>query len=175
MKKKVDFEFVSVDSLIPYDRNARKHSAEQVAKVAASIKEFGFLAPIVVDKNNVLVAGHCRLLAAKKLGMDKVPVVKASHLTDAQRRAYTLADNKLGLESSWDDALLKIEIETLRDLDFDISLTGFELDDIEGLGEDDEVITGSKQIEGSKELNENSFSEFECKCPRCGFEFDKKE
>ena len=110
-------EYRPLDKLIPYARNARTHSPEQVAQIAASIKEFGFNNPILVDSDNGVIAGHGRLLAAQKLGFDKVPCIELSYLTEAQKRAYILADNKLAENADWDDAFLALE---LKDLSLDI-------------------------------------------------------
>lgn len=114
-----------VDRLIPYARNARTHSAEQVAKIAASIVEFGFTNPILVDGNDGIIAGHGRLMAARKLGMTEVPVIELTHLTEAQKRAYILADNRLALDAGWDEEMLAAELDDLRDMEFDLALTGF--------------------------------------------------
>jgi hypothetical protein len=118
-----------VVDLIPYARNSRTHSDEQITKIAASIKEFGFLNPVIVDGQNGIIAGHGRVMAAKKLGMTELPAVEASHLTDAQRRAYIIADNKLALNAGWDDEMLRVEFDELGAMGFDLELTGF--DDIE--------------------------------------------
>jgi ParB-like chromosome segregation protein Spo0J len=115
-----------VESLIPYVNNSRKHSDEQVAQIAASIKEFGWTNPILVDGENGIIAGHGRLMAARKLNMNEVPVIELAHLTEAQRKALIIADNKLALNSGWDYQLLKLEIETLKELKFDIDLIGFD-------------------------------------------------
>ena len=120
----------SVASLIPYARNSRTHSPQQVDKIAASIREFGFLNPIIVDGQSGIIAGHGRVLAAQKLGLDALPVIEASHLTEAQRRAYVIADNRLALDAGWDNDLLKIELQDLKAADFDLSLTGFSPDEI---------------------------------------------
>lgn len=114
-----------VADLIPYARNSRTHSDEQVSQIAASIKEFGFLNPVIVDGDNGIIAGHGRVMAAKKLGMTEVPAVEASHLTDAQRRAYIIADNKLALNAGWDYEILRIEFDELTEAGFDLGLTGF--------------------------------------------------
>jgi DNA modification methylase len=124
---------VSVADLIPYARNSRTHSEEQITQIAASIKEFGFLNPVIIDGENGIIAGHGRVMAAKKLGMTEVPAVEASHLTDAQRRAYIIADNKLALNAGWDDEMLRVEFAELTDLGFDLDLTGFSLDEIDAL------------------------------------------
>lgn len=124
------YKTVPVADLIPYARNSRTHSDAQVAKIAASIREFGFLNPIIVDGANGIIAGHGRLLAAHKLGLQVVPVVEAAHLTEAQKRAYVIADNRLALDAGWDLDMLKVELADLKGMDFDLSLTGFELGEI---------------------------------------------
>lgn len=119
------YKTVDIDTLIPYARNSRTHSDAQITKIAASIKEFGFLNPVIIDSDNGIVAGHGRVLAAKKLGMAELPVIEANHLTDAQRRAYVIADNRLALDADWDIDMLKVEFDELLDLGFDLDLTGF--------------------------------------------------
>lgn len=128
-KKFPPIKTVLVKDLIPYARNSRTHSDDQVAQIAASIKEFGFLNPIIIDGDNGIIAGHGRVLAAQKLGLESLPCVDASHLTDAQRRAYVIADNKLALNAEWDFEMLKIELSDLELSGFDISLTGFSDDE----------------------------------------------
>jgi DNA modification methylase len=125
-------EWLSVDKLIPYAKNARTHSDEQVAQIAGSIKEFGFNNPVLVDKDNSIIAGHGRLMAARKLGMDKVPVVQLGHMTEAQRKAYVLADNRIALNSGWDTGMLSLELQDLKD-DIDLSLLGFDPDELDAL------------------------------------------
>lgn len=114
------------DELTPYINNSRTHSDKQIDQVAASIKEFGFLNPVIIDEEGGIIAGHCRYMAAKKLGLDKIPCVDARHLTSAQKKAYVIADNKLALNAGWDEELLKIEIEGLQDDGFDVSVLGFD-------------------------------------------------
>lgn len=114
-----------IDVLIPYARNAKQHSDAQVAQIAASIREFGWGAPILVDGRNNVIAGHGRLLAARKLGLSEVPVVPLTHLTDTQRKALILADNKIGENATWDDELLALELAELQEAGFDLELTGF--------------------------------------------------
>jgi DNA modification methylase len=125
-------EWMSVETLIPYAKNARTHSDEQVAQIAGSIKEFGFNNPVLVDKDNSVIAGHGRLMAARKLGMDKVPVVQLGHMTEAQRKAYVLADNRIALNSGWDTSMLSLELQDLKD-DIDLSLLGFDPDELDAL------------------------------------------
>ena len=131
------FEKVDIDRLIPYARNARTHSKEQILQLRSSLREFGFVNPIIVDKDLNIIAGHGRVLAAKAEGLSEVPCVFAEHLTDAQKRAYILADNRLALNAGWDEELLALEFGELKDLGFDLELTGFGLDEIEKLFADD--------------------------------------
>ena len=135
-----------IDKLIPYARNARQHSDAQIAQIAASIAEFGFTNPILAGSDGVIVAGHGRLAAARKLGLATVPVVVLEHLTPTQRRALVLADNRLAELATWDDALLRIELEALQDDGFDLDLTGFDADALAELLADEEP-----QIEGRTE------------------------
>jgi ParB-like chromosome segregation protein Spo0J len=132
MSKQSKFPLIKtaqVADLIPYARNSRTHSDEQITQISASIKEFGFLNPVIVDGENGIIAGHGRVMAAKKLGMTELPVVEASHLTDAQRRAYIIADNKLALNAGWDDEMLRVEFAELTEAGFDLDLTGFSIDE----------------------------------------------
>ena len=124
-------EHWSIDRLVPYHRNARQHSAEQIAQIAASMEEFGFTNPILVDSAAGIVAGHARLEAARRLSLPQVPVIVLDHLTDAQKRAYILADNKLAENATWNEDLLRVEFESLIADDFDMSLTGFSEPDID--------------------------------------------
>ena len=128
-----DYKKVAVEKLIPYARNSRTHSAEQVDQIAASIKEFGFLNPIITDGENGIVAGHGRVMAAKKLGLKELPCIDASHLTETQRRAYIIADNKIAINSDWDVEMLRVEFHELQEMAFDLELTGFSLDEISEL------------------------------------------
>jgi len=127
------FEKVDIDRLVPYARNARTHSKEQILQLRSSLREFGFVNPIIVDKDLNIIAGHGRVLAAKAEGMSEVPCVFAEHLTDTQKRAYILADNRLALNAGWDEELLALEFGELKDVGFDLELTGFGLDEIEKL------------------------------------------
>src|SRR6202140_4346445 len=115
-----------IDKLIPFARNPRTHSDAQIAQIAASIAEFGFNSPILVDSNAGIIAGHGRLLAARKLGLKEVPVIVLDHLTEAQKRAYVIADNQLALNAGWDEELLRIELAALQEEDFNLDLIGFE-------------------------------------------------
>ena len=126
-------ERVAVSKLIPYARNARTHSDEQILQLRSSLREFGFINPVLIDKDYSIIAGHGRVMAAKAEGMEEVPCVFVEHLTETQKKAYILADNKLALNAGWDEAMLALEIEELQSLDFDVELTGFDLEEIEKL------------------------------------------
>lgn len=140
-------EWRDVASLLPYARNSRTHSDAQVAQIAASIKEFGWTNPVLVDGDGTIIAGHGRLMAARKLGMTKAPVIRLEHLTEAQKRAYVIADNQLAMNAGWDNEMLKVEIGELALGDFDLSLLGFDdkvlagllAEETQGLTDDDEV------------------------------------
>ena len=134
--------------LIPYARNPRTHTDAQVAQIAASIREFGWTNPVLVDGANGIIAGHGRVLAARKLGLERVPVIELAHMSEAQKRAYVLADNQLALNAGWDEALLRLELADLSELGFDLGLIGFGAGELErllagegrtGLTEDDEA------------------------------------
>jgi DNA modification methylase len=122
-----------VNRLLPYIRNSRTHSEEQIAQVAASIAEFGFVNPILVGEDGVVIAGHARLAAARKLGMTEVPVIVLDHLSETQRRALVLADNRLALNAGWDEEMLRVELESLREDDFDLDLVGFSEEELDTL------------------------------------------
>lgn len=126
-------EQIQTEKLIPYARNSRTHSDEQIAQIMASIKEFGFTNPVLVDEDGGIIAGHGRTVAAQRLQMKTVPCIRLTHLTSAQKKAYVIADNKLALNAGWDDEMLKVEIGELRDEDFDLSLTGFSDEELEKL------------------------------------------
>ena len=129
----MQIEQVAISELIPYARNSRTHSDEQVAQIAASIKEFGWTNPILVDGENGIIAGHGRLMAARKLGMEQVPVIQLSGMTATQKKAYIIADNKLALNAGWDDELLGLELSELDLEGFDLELTGFTQEEIDAL------------------------------------------
>jgi len=129
----LEVTYVATTDLIPYANNARSHSDQQVAQVAASIKEFGFNNPILIDEHNGVIAGHGRLAAAQKLNMKTVPTILLEGLSEAQRKAYVIADNKLTENSRWDFDLLSLEIEQLKDLDFDVALLGFSEVELDGI------------------------------------------
>ena len=122
-----EYKIKSVSSLIPYVNNSRTHSDEQVSQIAASIKEFGFTNPVLIDEDGGIIAGHGRVMAAKKLGMIDVPCIVLDGLTKAQKKAYVIADNKLGETGGWNDEILRLEISEIADLKFDIDVLGFYL------------------------------------------------
>lgn len=152
-------ELWPVDRLIPYERNARTHSPEQVAQIAASISEFGFLNPILVDSSDGILAGHGRLAAARDLGLAEVPVVVLDHLTPTQRRAYIIADNKLALNASWDMNLLQQEVAGLQLQDFDLDLLGFDEQELADLMTLDELEQDATRSPAEPEPH---------RCPECG-------
>ena len=131
-------ELVSISKLVPYVNNARTHSPEQIMKLRSSLREFGFINPVIIDKDFGIIAGHGRVMAAKEEGIDEVPCVFVDYLTEAQKKAYILADNRMAMDAGWDEELLRIEIEALQGMDFDIGLAGFDDDEIADLfaGED---------------------------------------
>lgn len=135
----LEVAYVATTDLIPYANNPRTHSDQQVAQVAASIQEFGFNNPILIDENNSIIAGHGRLAAAQKLEMKTVPTILLEGLSEAQRKAYVIADNKLALNAGWDDQALQTELERLQELDFDLALTGFDVDELARMFDDQEI------------------------------------
>ena len=157
MEKEMQYYLANVSDLIPYIRNARTHSESQVAQIAASIKEFGFLSPILIAEDNTILAGHGRLAAARKLGLTKVPCVKESHLTETQRRAYIIADNKLSLNAGWDEDILAIELSELQGADFDLDLLGFDESELASIFEDDKEVEDD-DFDVEEELNKPCFS-----------------
>ena len=130
-------QLVSTDKLIPYVNNARTHSAEQIMKLRSSLREFGFINPVIIDREFNVIAGHGRIAAAKAEGIDELPCVFADHLTEAQKKAYILADNRMALDAGWDEEMLKVEIEALQAEDIDISLTGFDEKELASLFDTD--------------------------------------
>ena len=145
------YENVPIEKLVPYKNNARTHNEKQIEKVAKSIEEFGFINPILIDSDYGIIAGHCRTLGAKKLGLSEVPCIFVEDLTEEQKRAYILADNKLALDAGWDIDLVKLELEELNDLNFDISLTGFDMDII--FDDEDEGYYGDERERTNKAYN----------------------
>jgi ParB-like chromosome segregation protein Spo0J len=160
-----------VSALTPYARNSRTHSDNQVAQIAASIKEWGFTTPVLIEPDGGIIAGHGRVMAAQRLGLDEVPVVIAEGWTEAQKRAYVIADNKLALNAGWDDQLLKIELDELAGLDFDLTLTGFEVGEMAALFDQPNFEPGTEDEQGKlDELAPKMVT-----CPHCGQDWDLRE
>jgi ParB-like chromosome segregation protein Spo0J len=165
------YKTATVAELVPYARNSRTHSAAQVDKIAASIREFGFLNPVIVDGQNGIVAGHGRVMAAQKLGLEVLPVIEAAHLTEAQKRAYVIADNRLALDANWDNELLKVELQDLDTQGFDLTLTGFELGELTALFDEPDFAPGTEDDQGKLDQLEPKI----VNCPHCGQDFDLRE
>jgi len=134
------YDLVDVKKLKPYKNNARTHSDEQIKQIQASIREFGFVNPVLIDGKFNIIAGHGRVMAAKNEGMEKVPCIFIEHLTEAQQKAYIIADNKLAENAGWDTNLLKIELDELQELNFDLDIIGFDSYEIEALNETEKEI-----------------------------------
>jgi ParB-like chromosome segregation protein Spo0J len=148
----VQIEQVATADLIPYARNARTHSDSQVAQIAGSIQEFGFTNPVLIDAANGIIAGHGRVMAAQKLGLQSVPCIRLGHLSDAQKRAYILADNRIALNSGWDDAMLEVELAELHADEYDLGLLGFDADELSKLlGYNAAVVDPPELAEGDRE------------------------
>lgn len=162
---------VKTESLIPYALNARDHGQQQVDRIANSIAQFGFNQPIVVDENSVVLVGHGRLEAAKKLGLKEVPVVRKTELTESQKKAYRILDNKLQNDSTWNFESLEVELEALAEENFD--LEGFGLDELEKLFSSGKDSDSFVRQDSTREIDPSQFT-MQCKCPRCHFEFDPK-
>lgn len=165
-------EHRKIDTLLPYARNSRTHSDDQVAQIAASIKEFGFNNPVLIAPDGEIIAGHGRVQAARKLGLEEVPCVTLDHLTDNQRRAYVIADNKLALNAGWDEEMLSLELAALREINFDIDLTGFDADAIETLLNPQEL-----NFDPGTEADQGRLDQLSPKmvtCPNCKKTFDSR-
>ena len=205
---KLHIEYLPLKDLIPYARNARKHSESQVSEIAASIREFGFVNPVIISEDKGILAGHGRCLAAEKLSLETVPCINAKHLSEHQRKAFILVDNRTAEKATWDKDFLKLELEELfDDSRIDMDAMGFDNHDLKELDikmdlsfaeatkmetEQGTFMESSSETtninhqknnapdnqlplkNGAKEINEDDFSEFQCKCPRCGFEFDQE-
>lgn len=167
----INVKYKLTDELIPYARNSRTHSDEQVAQIAASIKEWGWTTPILVDETGGIIAGHGRLLAARKLKMEQVPTIEAAGWTDAQKRAYVIADNKLALNAGWDVDALKLELQEIDLEGFDLQLTGFQVGELSAMFNEPEFAPGTEQEQGKlDELWPKMIT-----CPHCGDEFDLRQ
>lgn len=137
MKTTTEMQLVPLEKLVPYANNARTHSAEQINKLRSSLREFGFINPVIIDRDYGVIAGHGRILAAKEEGIQEIPCVFADHLTEAQKKAYIIADNRMAMDAGWDEELLRVEIEALQAEAFDLSLTGFDEKELSDLFKDD--------------------------------------
>jgi ParB-like chromosome segregation protein Spo0J len=147
-----------IDKLIPYARNPRTHSDAQITQIAASIKAFGFNNPILVDSNYGIIAGHGRLLAARQLGLEEVPVIVLDHLSETQKRAYIIADNQLALNAGWDEELLRLELAALQGEDFDVNLIGFDDRELARLLADQDAVKGLTDEDAVPALPETAVS-----------------
>ena len=157
-----------IERLVPYARNARTNSDEQVAQIAASIREWGWTTPVLVDEDGGIIAGHGRTLAAQRLQMAEVPVMVARGWSDAKKRAYILADNKLALNAGWENELLNLELSELKELDFDLELIGFSADEILQLSFKEKDLYPDSS---TQEIDPDDYK-MGHQCPKCGFEFD---
>ena len=157
MKTTTEMQLVPITKLVPYVNNARTHSPEQINKLRSSLREFGFINPVIIDRDYGIIAGHGRILAAKAEGITEVPCVFADHLTEAQKKAYIIADNRMAMDAGWDEELLRVEIEALQAEAFDLSLTGFDENELSDLFKDDaDVQEDDFDVDG--ELEKPTFS-----------------
>lgn len=170
VSKKINCE-LNIDKLKPFDKNPRMHSHEQVNQLADFIKSIGYIDPVIVDESNTILAGHGRVLAAMMLEMSTIPCIKVHGLTDIEKKAYVVADNKLALNASWDDSYLTEFLTEIKDSDFNLDLLGFSSIEIS------QIIESSRFSDiknSSDELSTSDFDSFDHKCPKCGFEWNKK-
>ena len=159
MKTTREMTLVSIDRLIPYINNARTHSEAQITKLRSSLREFGFINPVIIDKNYNIIAGHGRVQAAKAEGIKEVPCVLVDYLTEAQKKAYIIADNRMALDAGWDEEILKVELESLEGEAFDLSLTGFDDDELADLFKEDKADIEDDDYDLSAVLEKASFVE----------------
>ena len=153
-----EFEIIETSKLVPYQNNARTHSPEQVMKLRSSMREFGFINPILIDREFNVIAGHGRLMAAKEEGLTSVPCVYVDHLTEAQKKAYILADNRMAMDAGWDEDLLRVELEALQGFDFDMTLTGFDEQELADLFAMDAGDAKEDDFDVEEELKKPCFS-----------------
>ena len=157
MKTTSEMQLVPIEKLVPYVNNARTHSPEQINKLRSSLREFGFINPVIIDRDFGVIAGHGRILAAKEEGITEVPCVFADHLTEAQKKAYIIADNRMAMDAGWDEELLRVEIEALQAEAFDLSLTGFDEKELSDLFKDDADVQ-EDEFDVDAELEKPTFS-----------------
>ena len=162
-------EYLSPHDLVPYDRNSRTHAAWQIAQIAASIEEFGFVNPILLGGDGVIVAGHGRLAAAQQLDLESVPVIRLAHLSPAQQRALVIADNKIAENAGWDEEMLRIEMFDLNSEGFDLKFTGFDDAEISALMTEPDFAPGTEEDQGRLD------KQTRVSCPQCGEIFDPVE
>lgn len=174
----IKIQEIELSKLLPYAKNARTHSEKQVEQIAASIKEFGFVNPVLVNSDKVIIAGHGRVLAARLLKLEKVPAIEISHLSERQIKALVLADNRIAMNAGWDYELLSAEMSELVDLEFDVELTGFNEQEIDGLLRDtldiiplQATVIERPSSEKLEAINPKSKSKIVHTCPSCGEKF----
>ncbi len=163
--------YKKTEDLIPYINNSRTHDNVHIKQIASSIKEFGFTNPILIDENNMTIAGHGRLMAAKSLNINEVPTITLTDLNEEQRKAYVIADNKLALNAGWDMGILKDELQELSNMDYNLDILGFDVDEIK-------LILDEVNFEPATEDEQGQLDELDPKwinCPHCGKEFDMRE
>lgn len=166
--KNLSINYIGLDKLIPYINNSRTHDDAQIAQIASSIKEFGFTNPVLVDDEGGIIAGHGRVMAARKLNLKDVPTITLTDLTEIQKRAYIIADNKLALNAAWDNELLMLELNALSDADYDLDLTGFAKSDLDNFNP--EFLPASEHEQGKLDELDPKYID----CPHCGKEFDMR-
>lgn len=166
----MQIEYLKVDEVIPYANNPRNNDGEAIERVASSIREYGFKSPIIVDKDNVIVAGHTRYKAAKRLNLDTIPAIKADDLTPAQIKAFRIADNRVSEYATWNNEMLSIELEGLQELEFDLDLTGFEEWELDNLLN---PVSDEDLQDFFVEKEEKPKEPKKTKCPLCGGEFEE--
>ena len=171
MTAQIKIVYKKTADLIPYARNSRTHDEGQIAQIAASIKEFGFTNPVLIDGTNGIIAGHGRVMAAQKLGEEKVPTIELAHLSEHQKRAYIIADNKLALNSGWDEQMLALEISDLKDAKYDLNLLGFSIEDIDKIIEEVNFDPATEEEQGKLDELDPKWVD----CPHCGKEFDVRK
>ena len=154
-----ELQLVPIEKLVPYANNARTHSPEQIKKLRSSLREFGFINPVIIDRDYGVIAGHGRILAAQEEGIEKIPCVFADHLTEAQKKAYIIADNRMAMDAGWDEEMLRVEIEALQAADFDPLLTGFDEKDLADLFDSEEDKVKDDDFDLSAALEKAAFVE----------------
>jgi ParB-like chromosome segregation protein Spo0J len=164
-------ESVAIDRLIPYANNSRKHSDQQIAQIAGSIKEFGFNNPVLIDKDYGIIAGHGRVLAARKLDLKEVPCIRLEHLTETQKKAFIIADNKIALNADWDQELLTIELDALLADGFAMEILGFDAEEMKAITDEPNFDPGTEEDQGKLDQLDPKW----IACPHCGKEFDARQ